>query len=252
MYVARYRAGDVVQVDPGTGQVIATIAKVPCATGLAIDPVSGDLFVSENGAARRSIACPNPASGPGTVTAYATPRASMAGVRLSGTLYAESDGASQDRRDPELGRRARRPASRGSPKPRDRFRGAGGGPADVPGGQPQQRGRHARRLRARGSPTQSRTSSPAAAAVISRRSTRYGCLYITQSTSIVRIGGSGQACADAADDPGPGTASRRRRQRHGAGPSGAGAGARRVSGSPRCGCASASAAGSACARRACT
>src|SRR5437763_4317918 len=43
IYLARYGAGDIVQIDPGTGEVIRTVASVPCATGLAIDPASGDL-----------------------------------------------------------------------------------------------------------------------------------------------------------------------------------------------------------------
>src|SRR4051812_33714001 len=49
LYAARNVAGDVVELDQGTGAVIRTVASgIRCATGIAADPVSGDLFVSQN------------------------------------------------------------------------------------------------------------------------------------------------------------------------------------------------------------
>jgi sugar lactone lactonase YvrE len=51
LYLARWtngRTGDVVQLDPGTGAVVRQVASnIACPTGLAVDPLSGDLFVSE-------------------------------------------------------------------------------------------------------------------------------------------------------------------------------------------------------------
>jgi hypothetical protein len=51
LYAARYRAfpllGDVVELDPRDGSVVRTLVDdVPCPVGLAVDPVSGDLFYS--------------------------------------------------------------------------------------------------------------------------------------------------------------------------------------------------------------
>jgi sugar lactone lactonase YvrE len=93
LYLARYGAGDVVQIDPGTGQVLRTVATVPCATGLAIDPASGDLFVSENQCGSTIWRVSGFASGPGTTTAYAHVRG-VDGLAFDpgGTLYAEADG----------------------------------------------------------------------------------------------------------------------------------------------------------------
>jgi sugar lactone lactonase YvrE len=47
LYLARQSAGDIVELNPTTGGVLRTVATgVPCPTGLATDPFSGDLFVS--------------------------------------------------------------------------------------------------------------------------------------------------------------------------------------------------------------
>ena len=82
--------GDVVELDPATGTVIRTVASIPGATGLATDPLSGDLFVSCSlGIVRIS----NFANGPGTVTLYANRRADGIVFGADGTLYAASGGA---------------------------------------------------------------------------------------------------------------------------------------------------------------
>jgi len=48
LYLARQGDGDVIEIDPTTAAFIKTIASgIKCATGLATDPLSGDLFVSE-------------------------------------------------------------------------------------------------------------------------------------------------------------------------------------------------------------
>src|SRR5262249_13728632 len=94
MYVARYAAGDVVQVDPDSGQVVRTVASVPCATGLAIDPKSGDLFVSQDQCGSTVFRGSNYAGGPGVVTSYAQVPGvdGIAFDNISGNLYAESNG----------------------------------------------------------------------------------------------------------------------------------------------------------------
>jgi sugar lactone lactonase YvrE len=50
LYAARWtqgRTGDVVQLDTATGRVVRQVARgLACPTGLAVDPVSGDIFVS--------------------------------------------------------------------------------------------------------------------------------------------------------------------------------------------------------------
>ena len=47
LYMARGVVGDVIELNPASGEVIRTVASgLPCPVGLATDPVSGDLFVS--------------------------------------------------------------------------------------------------------------------------------------------------------------------------------------------------------------
>src|SRR5207245_4707776 len=68
LYLPR-QSGDVFEPDPATGTIMRTVASIPLATGLATDPLSGDLFVSNVGNIVYRIS--NFASGPGTVTSYA-------------------------------------------------------------------------------------------------------------------------------------------------------------------------------------
>lgn len=94
MYVARHDSGDVVEVDPGTGAVLRTVASdIPCATGLAMDPASGDLFVSQNSCGDTIFRISGYQSGPGTVSSYANV-CCVDGVVFGsdGTLYASSGG----------------------------------------------------------------------------------------------------------------------------------------------------------------
>jgi hypothetical protein len=96
LFVARQGAGDVVQVDVTTGAVLRTVASgIPLATGLATDPLSGDLFVSAlgtSGAAILRIA--NFANGPGTVSVYvSTGYADGLAFGRDGTLYAATGGS---------------------------------------------------------------------------------------------------------------------------------------------------------------
>ncbi len=88
LYLARQTPGDVVQLDPSNGTILRTVATVPLATGLATDPLSGDLFVSQIGigTVQRISGFLN---GPGTATVYAKP-GPVDGLSFGpdGTLYA--------------------------------------------------------------------------------------------------------------------------------------------------------------------
>ncbi|MFL5801444.1 MAG: OmpL47-type beta-barrel domain-containing protein, partial [Roseiflexaceae bacterium] len=72
LYMTRPGAGDVVEVNPSTGAIIRTVAAGQQGyTGLATDPISGDLFVTNppRGLVQRIS---NFANGPGTMTTYAS------------------------------------------------------------------------------------------------------------------------------------------------------------------------------------
>ena len=93
LYLARYSRGDVVQIDPRSGRVIRVVARVRCATGLAVDPASGSLFVSDNQCGRTIWRISGYGHGPGTVSPYAfAPGVDGLAFDNHGTLYAESDG----------------------------------------------------------------------------------------------------------------------------------------------------------------
>ena len=93
LYLDRQANGDVVEVDPSNGTVLRTVASIGHATGLATDPISGDLFVS---LACGPPSCPiaiyrisNFANGPGTVTVYAPVFADGIAFGPDGTLYTD-------------------------------------------------------------------------------------------------------------------------------------------------------------------
>lgn len=196
MYLARYRAGDVVQVDPLTGRVIRRVARIPCATGLAIDPISGDLFVSENQCGSTIYRVSDFASGPGTVSAYASvPGVDGLSFDSTGTLYAVSDGTimriggTQSSNPGATSEVARVPKADGV---------AFGEPVT---GQPQflvvnrNDGVLTRvDLNDGGGSTQTNVFTGGTRGDFVTVDS-YGCLFITQSTSIVRIGGTGNTCA---------------------------------------------------------
>jgi sugar lactone lactonase YvrE len=94
LYVARALAGDVVEIDPGTARTVRTVVGgLSCPTGLATDPVSGDLFVSE-ACTNKIVRISNFSSGPGKASTYATPPCCSDGLAFApdGTLYAASNG----------------------------------------------------------------------------------------------------------------------------------------------------------------
>ena len=204
LYLARYSPGDVVQIDPGTGAIVRTVAGVPCATGLAVDPISGDLFVSQNQCGstiyRVSLA------GPGAPTA--TPYAIAPGVDglafdQSGTLYAESDGTVIEVAGTNSAFPGRVSAIARVPHSDGLAFGAhasGGVPYLVTNGND-------------GVVTKvDFTQSPPSQQPIFTGGSRGdfaavdadGCLYITQSSSIVRISSAGSQCAFEPTTPGSG------------------------------------------------
>lgn len=89
LYAALVDTGKVVQVDIVSGAVVRTVATgIFDASELATDPLSGDLFVDQSGAAN-NIYRVSPTSG--TVTLYATvPNAQGLAFAPDGTLYAAS------------------------------------------------------------------------------------------------------------------------------------------------------------------
>jgi hypothetical protein len=94
VYLARENAGDVVEIDPATGAIRRTVAAVHCATGLAADPVSGDLFVSQNQCGTTVWRISAFARGPGTALPYVQGLSGVDGMSFGndGTLYAEANG----------------------------------------------------------------------------------------------------------------------------------------------------------------
>jgi len=91
-----FTTGAVVQIDPGTGTEVRTVApSLTCPTALSIDPLSGDLFTDDScsGAGSDNPALwriSNPASGSPVLSVYAnlpaTPNANIA-FAPNGTMY---------------------------------------------------------------------------------------------------------------------------------------------------------------------
>lgn len=92
LYATLHSADTVVELNPSTGAIVRTVATgIPTPTGIATDPLSGDLFVSEQctGCAPAIVRISNVAQGAGTVTAYASSlNADGLTFGPDGTLYA--------------------------------------------------------------------------------------------------------------------------------------------------------------------
>lgn len=95
LYVALRTAGQVVELSTTDGSVVRTVASgISVAEGLATDPLSGDLFVSSwlgNSSAANIFRISNFASGTGTLSTYSTlPSVDGLNFGPDGTLYAAS------------------------------------------------------------------------------------------------------------------------------------------------------------------
>jgi hypothetical protein len=92
LYLARSTAGDVVEIDQATGAVTRRVAGgMSCPTGLATDPISGDLFVSQV-CANALLRISGLSGGPVHTSTYAATAADGIAFAPDGTLYAASGG----------------------------------------------------------------------------------------------------------------------------------------------------------------
>jgi hypothetical protein len=88
LYLARQGNRDVIEIDPSTAAIIKTIASgINCATGLATDPLSGDLFVSQPSCSATIERISNPEGIAPTVGTYASVYADGLVFGPDGTLY---------------------------------------------------------------------------------------------------------------------------------------------------------------------
>ena len=91
LYIGRKGASDIVEMDPGSGLVLRRVAQVPCPLALALDPTTGDMFVTL-GCGRHQIARVAGPGGPAPVASIYTNLRSPHGLTVApdGTLYAIS------------------------------------------------------------------------------------------------------------------------------------------------------------------
>jgi len=96
LYATQFSPSTIEQIDPATGAVLRTVASgFTCPSGLAVDPLSGDLFFDDactgGGSDNPSVwRIHNPSSASSTVTVYATlPGTPGGGIAFApnGTLY---------------------------------------------------------------------------------------------------------------------------------------------------------------------
>jgi sugar lactone lactonase YvrE len=206
LYMARGSAGDVVEVDQATGQVKRVVAAgIRCPAGLAADPVSGDLFVSQNTCKREILRISHFADGAGTTSTFADTGCCSDGLAFArdGTLYVASSGH-------VLQIDGTASATPGRIRSIALVPGADGIAVGVsPAGETpdlvvnRTDGTVTRVDFSTTPPTQTTLLSGGTrgdfVAVDSR-----GCLYITQTSSIVRITIPGRACALSPSTPGAG------------------------------------------------
>jgi sugar lactone lactonase YvrE len=204
IYLARYEAGDVVELDPATGAVRRTVATgIRCALGLAFDPLSGDLFVSQSSCGVAIWRISGPAGNAPRARAYSGPLPDVDGLTFApdGTLYAASAGqvVKIDGTNKPTAGATRSLTS--VPKADGVAIGAvdGADPFVVVNGTD-------------GNVTRvDFSSSPAQKTPVLTEGTRgdfvavdsRGCLYATQTSSIVRITPTGRACDLAPSTAGP-------------------------------------------------
>jgi sugar lactone lactonase YvrE len=205
LYLARYEAGDVVELDPATGAVRRTVVTgIRCALGLAVDPLSGDLFVSQGACGMAIWRIGGVAGDAPTASAYSGPLPDVDGLTFApdGTLYAASAGhlVKIDGTDKPTAGAGRSVTS--VPNADGVAIGAveGADPFVVVNGTD-------------GNVTRvDFTKSPAEKTPVLTEGTRgdfvavdsRGCLYATQTATVVRITPAGRACDLAPSTPGGG------------------------------------------------
>ena len=205
LYLARAGTGDVVEVDPGTGRVLRSlVGGIRCATSLAVDPASGDLFLSQNLCGNTIWRISGFANGAGTATPYVSGISGVDGLSFGndGTLYAESNGQVES-----IG--GTRSGAPGAVTPITFVRAADGVAAGVapPSGGPaflvvnRNDGAVTRADLTTNPITQQNIFSGGSRGDLAAVDS-HGCLYITQSTSVVRITPSNRACELSPSTPG--------------------------------------------------
>ncbi|MFL5884422.1 MAG: hypothetical protein ACJ77M_05080 [Thermoleophilaceae bacterium] len=96
LYVVRFQPKDVVQVDPNTGAVVRTVVSgLQCPFGIAPDPISGDLFVTEPACNSNVMRIVNVASPSPVAVPFSGPFQGPDGITATpdGTLYVVEAGA---------------------------------------------------------------------------------------------------------------------------------------------------------------
>jgi hypothetical protein len=91
LYLALTSSSAIVEIDPADGSVLRTVTKsVPCPVGIAIDPLSGDLFASSVDCTRNLFRISNPGSASPHISTYASGFGDLDGITFSedGTLWA--------------------------------------------------------------------------------------------------------------------------------------------------------------------
>lgn len=92
LYLARASAGDIVEIDQGSGGILRrAVGGLTCPTALATDPVSGDLFASQV-CRPQLVRISGLAGGPVRTSTYAAVPADGIAFGPDGTLYAASGG----------------------------------------------------------------------------------------------------------------------------------------------------------------
>jgi DNA-binding beta-propeller fold protein YncE len=206
LYLARGQSADVVELDPASGRILRSVASgIRCATALSADPMTGDLFVAQNQCGSTIWRISGFARGPGTATPYVSGLAGVDGMSFGndGTLWAESNGQVERIGGTTSG-------APGAVTPITYVRAGDGVAAGVapPGGGPSVVVVN----RNDGVVTRADlTTSPITQESIFAGGSRgdlaavdsHGCLYITQSTSVVRVRPSNGACDLSPSTAGP-------------------------------------------------
>jgi sugar lactone lactonase YvrE len=98
LYLALTNQNAIAQIDPGDGHVIRMVTKaVPCPVGLAVDPVSGDLFATSPNCSTSLWRVANPTAAAPAATRYANGLSDLDGIAFSpdGNIWVAAMGGGQ-------------------------------------------------------------------------------------------------------------------------------------------------------------